>query len=229
MLVKNVEMNVQRIAQAFALDPPDTHECTSDTKLSSLQSSSTMLVFPSFAFPHSNTLLDREVAYISPLLAFNLNLHITCLESILHQGKEVLESYFKPEMDDKATAKSTEASVINIELVPFDKAPRYASHLRVSFVKIPESGILESFRGSSPIEFEERQDIIDLALQKYFEVDRYLTRGDVFGININWNCNSILCIPCNRKSRKKNGNLIYFKVNISLSSLQMLKNFHFIC
>ncbi|KAF7818233.1 peroxisome biogenesis protein 6 [Senna tora] len=212
VLVKNVEMNLQRIAQAISLDPPGCHECTSDVKLPSPQSSHVMLVFPSCAFPHSDTVLDGEVAYISPLLAFNLNLHITCLESILHQGKEVLASYFKPEVDDEATAKSTKASSINIVLVPFDRAPRYASHLRVSFVKIPECGALESFRGNSPVESEERQDMIDLALQKYFEVDRYLTRGDVFGIDIKWNCNSTICIPCNRKSQKQNGNLIYFKV-----------------
>lgn len=213
MVVKNVEMNLQRIAQVVALDPPGSSECTSDVKLPSPQSSRIMLVFPSCDFPHSDS-SDGELAYISPLLAFNLNLHITCLESIVHQGKEVLASYFKPEVDDKATAKCAEASVICIELVPFDQTPRYASHLRVSFVKIPECGTLESLRGSSPMESEERQDMIDLALQKYFEVDRYLTKGDVFGININWNCNSTICIPCNRKSQKKKGNFVYFKVNI---------------
>ncbi|XP_028762312.1 peroxisome biogenesis protein 6 isoform X2 [Neltuma alba] len=208
VLVKNVEMNIQRIAQVVALDPPGSDECTSDVKLPSAH---IMLVFPSCAFPHGDT-VDDEVAYISPLLAFNLNLHITCLESILQQEEEVLASYFNPKGDDEATSKSTETSVIDIEFVPLVQAPRCASHLRVSFVKIPECGTLETLRGSSSIESEDRQNMIDLALQKYFQVDRYLAKGDIFSISINWNCNSFACIPCNRKSQKKNESLIYFKV-----------------
>ncbi|XP_054820199.1 peroxisomal ATPase PEX6 isoform X2 [Prosopis cineraria] len=208
VLVKNVEMNIQRIAQAVALDPPGSNDCTSGVKL---PSPPIMLAFPSCAFPHGDT-LDHEAAYISPLLAFNLDLHITCLESILCQGEEALASYFNLKVDGEATAKSTETSVINIELVPLVQAPRYASHLRVSFVKIPQCGTLETIRGSSPIESEDRQNMIDLALQNYFQVDRYLTKGDIFSISINWNCNSVACIPCNRESQKKNGNLIFFKV-----------------
>lgn len=209
MLVKNREMNIQRVAQAVALDPPGSDESNSDVKLPSPR---VMLVFPSCAFPHGDT-IDHRVAYISPLLAFNLGLHITCLESILHQGEEVLTSYFDPQEDVEAAATSSETSVIDIELVPLVQAPRYASHLMVSFVKIPKCGTLEALRGSSRIESEDRQNMIDLALQKYFQVDRYLAKGDIFYISINWNCNSIACIPCNRKSKKKNENPIYFKVN----------------
>ncbi|KAK4281067.1 hypothetical protein QN277_012606 [Acacia crassicarpa] len=208
VLVKNVEMNIQGVAQAVALDPPGSDECASDVKL---PSPPIMLVFPSCAFPNGGV-LGHEVAYISPLLAFNLGLHITCLESILHQGEEVLASYFDPKVNDKATAKRYETSVVDIELEPLVQAPRYASHLRVSFVKIPECGTLETLRGISPMESEDRQNMIDSALQKYFQVDRYLAKGDIFGVRINWNCNSILCIPCNQKAQKKLGNLIYFKV-----------------
>ncbi|MED6155243.1 peroxisomal assembly protein [Stylosanthes scabra] len=222
VLVKNAEMGVQRIAVAIALDPPGTTsilEPDSDSNLSLSSSSSShpsriMLVFPSCDFPASGALLfDHEVAYLSPLLAFNLNLHMSCLKSILQHGDDTLASYFKPQFCNEDVAKSIEDSVINIELAPFAQAPRFASHLRVSFVKMPECGILESIRESSPIESKERQDMIDLALQKYFEVDRYLSRGDVFGININWKCNSTICIPCNQKSHKKNdSDLVYFKV-----------------
>ena len=220
--MKNAEMGVQRIAVAIALDPPGTTtpEPGSDSKLSSsYHSSRIMLVFPSCDFPPSGALLfDHEVAYLSPLIAFNLNLHMSCLKSIIHHGEDTLASYFKPEGGDEGAAKSIKDSVINIELAPFAQAPRFASHLRVSFVKMPECGILESIRESSPIESKERQDMIDLALQKYFEVDRYLSRGDVFGININWNCNSTICISCNQKSQKKNdNNLIYFKVYLLTS------------
>ncbi|CAL0302445.1 unnamed protein product [Lupinus luteus] len=215
VLVKNSEMNIQRIAVVVALDPPGTtpEPPCDNVKLPSSRSSRIMLVLPSCDFPHSDPLLlDHEVAYLSPLLAFNLNLHISCLKSILQNGQDSLATYFKPEGGDEDTAKSIKDYVINVELEPLAQPPRFASHLRVSFVKIPESGILESIRGTSPVELEERQDMIDMALQKYFEVNRYLSRGDVFGININWNCNSTICIPCNQNSQKKNNNLVYFKV-----------------
>ncbi|XP_004493380.1 peroxisomal ATPase PEX6 [Cicer arietinum] len=214
VLVKNAEMNTQRIAVAIALDPPSSDTTTLDIVHSSPSTSRIMLVFPSCDFPISGPLLNDEVAYLSPLLAFNLNLHISCLKSIIHNGDDALSSYFKPQyqVGDEDTAKSIEDSVINIELVPLAQPPRFASLLRVAFVKIPECGILDSIRPSSDVESKERQDMIDLALQKYFEVDRYLSRGDVFGINISWNCNSTICIPCNQITQKKNDNIICFKV-----------------
>lgn len=213
-------MNTQRIAVAIALDPPSSDTTTLDIVHSSPSTSRIMLVFPSCDFPISGPLLNDEVAYLSPLLAFNLNLHISCLKSIIHNGDDALSSYFKPQyqVGDEDTAKSIEDSVINIELVPLAQPPRFASLLRVAFVKIPECGILDSIRPSSDVESKERQDMIDLALQKYFEVDRYLSRGDVFGINISWNCNSTICIPCNQITQKKNDNIICFKVCLPLLS-----------
>lgn len=207
-------MNTQRIAVAIALDPPGIDTTTLDIDNSPLSSSRIMLVFPSCDFPLAGPLLNDEVAYVSPLLAFNLNLHITCLKSVLHHGQDALASYFKPkgQVGDENGAKSIEDSVINIELAPLAQPPRFASLLRAAFVKIPECGILESIRSISDVESQERQDMIDLALQKYFEVDRFLSKGDVFGINISWNCNSTICIPCNQKTHKKNDNLICFKV-----------------
>ncbi|KHN28219.1 Peroxisome biogenesis protein 6 [Glycine soja] len=121
-----------------------------------------MLVFPSCDFPSNGSVLDDQVAYISPLLAFNLNLHVTCLKSIFHHGQDALVSYFK--RGDEDAAKGTVDSVINVELEPLAQPPKFATLLRVSFVKMPECGILESIRASSPVESQERQDMIDLAL-----------------------------------------------------------------
>ncbi|BAT86338.1 Peroxisome biogenesis protein [Vigna angularis] len=215
VLVKNVGTNTQKIAVAVALDPPGTTANT-DSQSSSPSSSSPriMLLFPSCHFPFNGSVLDDQIAYVSPLLAFNLNLHVACLKSILHHGQEALASYFGPrdKRGDEDAAKITVDSVIDVELEPLALPPKFASLLRVSFVKIPECGILESIRSSSPFESEERQDMIDLSLQKYFEVDRYLSKGDVFGINISWNCNSPICVPCNQRSLNQNDNLICFKV-----------------
>jgi peroxin-6 len=51
-------------------------------------------------------------------------------------------------------------------------------------------------------------------LQKYFEVDRCLARGDIFSVRIDWNCNSTVCIPCGQRSQDRSDNIIYFKVII---------------
>jgi peroxin-6 len=91
-------------------------------------------------------------------------------------------------------------------------------------VKIPECGVLDSIKPTSDVESKERQDMIDLALQKYFEVDRYLSSKDIFGIDIRWNCNSTICIPCNHKTQKKSDNFICFKVCLPLPSY--IFNFH---
>ncbi|KAK9280826.1 hypothetical protein L1049_003715 [Liquidambar formosana] len=213
VLVKNLDTKVQRIAQVVALDPPNNHELSSDPKLPFSHSPSIMLIFPSYSFSQKDyVLLDRDVAYLSPILAFNIDLHISCLKSLVHQGKETLASLFEAKVDDAICGKGKGDSVINLELEPWARLPRYASHLRVSFVKIPECGTLESLKGSSSVEAEDRQEMIDLALHNYFEVDRYLARGDLFSVCINWNCNSVMCIPCSQRLQSLSENTIYFKV-----------------
>lgn len=212
VIVRNSETDLWRISQVVVLDPPGTHGDGSQTTESLSASPNVMLVFPSYSFPQNGVIVsDREVAFLSPLLAFNLNLHVSCLKSLVHQGKDALESFFEGQLDDK-THGSSDSSVISLVLEPFPQMPKFASHLRASFVKIPDCGTLESLRGSSPIEAEDRQEMIDLALHNYFQVDRYLARGDVFSIAINWNCNSVLCIPCNCRSQIKCDQTIYFKV-----------------
>ncbi|XP_050265419.1 peroxisome biogenesis protein 6 [Quercus robur] len=213
VLVKNIETNVQRIAQVVVLDPPGMREAAHGIKLSTFGCSHTMCIFPSATFaPEGCLQMGVEVAYLSPILAFNLDLHVSCLNSLVHGGQETLASYFQAKVDDETSGEVIEGSVISVGLESLARLPRYASHLRASFVKIPECGTLETLKVRSSIEAEDRQDMIDLALQKYFEADRYLARGDIFSICINWNCNSITCIPCNQKSQNRSDNIIYFKV-----------------
>ncbi|KAK8499516.1 hypothetical protein V6N12_011601 [Hibiscus sabdariffa] len=213
VLVRNLDAKIQRIAQIVVLDPPNAHVDMSLRKESSSDPPHTMLVFPSYSYPPSDSvLLDLDVAYVSPLLAFNLNLHISCLRSLVYKGKETLASLFEGNVDDKTCRGDTDASVISLWLEPLGRLPKYASHLRVSFVKIPECSSLESLRGISSIEAKYRQEMIDSALHKYFEADRYLTRGDVFSIFLNWNCNSAICISCCSRLQNQNDNIIYFKV-----------------
>ncbi|KAM1150802.1 hypothetical protein FF1_031342 [Malus domestica] len=113
----------------------------------------------------------------------------------LIRGEDTLASYFGEKVDDEVSGKDVEASVVGLQLEPQAQLPRYAPHLRASFVKIPECGTLDSIKGNSSIEYEDRQEMIDLALHNYFGVDRYLARGDIFSICINWSCKSSMCIP----------------------------------
>lgn len=213
ILVKNVDMNIQRIGQACVLDPPFMQEHLRENELAISQSPRAMRVFPSYNYPSSHLVpLDREAAYLSSLLAFNLGLHVSCFKSLVHQGKETLDSLFEVKGDEESNGKGIDTSVISLRLKPCVELPRYASHLRISFVKIPECGTLESLKGTSSIEAEDRQEMIDMALHKYFEKDRYLTRGDVFCLYINWSCKSAKCISCSRKMQTDSDDIIYFKV-----------------
>lgn len=213
VIVKNLESNAQRIAQAVVLDPSLTRECTSDVKQSS--SGHVMLVFPSFNFPQKDQQpIHSGTAYLSPLLAFNLDFHLSCLGSLVNKGQETLGSYFQAKVDDSTSGEGTIASVIKVGLKPLIKLPRYASHLRISFVKVPTCGILESLNGKSSIQAENRQEVIDSALQNYFEVERYLARGDIFSVQVKRNCRSTFCIRCNKSSRERSDDIIYFKVDI---------------
>ncbi|XP_050388321.1 peroxisome biogenesis protein 6 [Argentina anserina] len=209
VLVKNMETNIERIAHAIVVDPPDRSE---NTELSAPQSSHAMLPLPCCNFPENGHSLDREVAYISPMLAFNIDLHTFCLKSLVHRGEAALASYFGDGVEggDGVRGGGVGGSVIGVR--PHLELPRYASHLRASFVKIPECGSLDTLRGNSAVEHEDRQEMIDLALHSYFEVDRYLARGDVFSVCIKWNCKSMVCIPCDQSLENGVDDTIYFKV-----------------
>ncbi|KGN44900.1 peroxisome biogenesis protein 6 [Cucumis sativus] len=211
VLVKNLESKAERVAQAVVLDPSCTNESTSNGKQSS--SGHVMLVFPSFSFPQKDQLpVDSGTAYLSPLLAFNLDFHLSCLGSLVNKGQETLASYFQARVNDLTSGEGTVPSVIEVGLKPLATLPLYASHLRVSFVKVPSCGILESLNEISFIEAENSQEVIDSALQKYFEVERYLARGDIFSVQINRNCKSPFCIRCNKSTRERSDDIIYFKV-----------------
>lgn len=213
VVIKNIETGFQRVAQVVVLDPPKTTlEDASVTRVPVSDSLHAMLVFPTYDLMTHQS-LDQEVAYLSPMLAFNLSLHISCLKSLVHRGNEVLEKYFEAKFDeDLIRIPVADGLKIGLDLEPVSEVPGYASHLRVSFVKIPECGTIQSLKVNSSFEAEERQGLIDSALHKYFGIDRQLSRGDVFRIYIDWNCGSSICIPCNQTLCSESDDFIYFKV-----------------
>ncbi|KAJ9547632.1 hypothetical protein OSB04_020175 [Centaurea solstitialis] len=211
VIVKNMDSQIQRVSQVVVLDPPNIHDVSSNDEPFSDDSSYAMLVFPSYSFPTNHHVpIVTEVAYVSPLLAFNLGLHTSCLRLLLHQEK--LASLFEVNRKSEDNGEANEGFSVNLDIEPLTKSLRYASHLRVSFVKIPECGTIGSLRGSSSIEAEDRQEKIDLALNEYFAIDRYLARGDLFSICYNWNCKSAMCIPCSQKAQNPSDTNLYFKV-----------------
>ncbi|XP_051118596.1 peroxisome biogenesis protein 6 [Andrographis paniculata] len=213
ILVQNIDASVSRIGQAVVLDPPNSDGNVLQCRSVSSASPKTMLVFPSYTYSKSqSTALDHQVAYLSPILMFNLSLHTSCLKSIVQQGKDTLSSLFGVQENGKTNGEENELSSVTISLQPWAGIPVYASHLRASFVKIPECGTLGRLKTRSFEEAQDRQDLIDLALNDYFSVDRFLSRGDLFSVRINWNCKSELCIPCNQKMQNGGDNTIYFKV-----------------
>lgn len=215
VLVKNLDTDVRRIGQAIVLDPPKSNEVSGEDELPQSEPLQEMLVFPSYDFPPSGCArFDCQVSYLSSILAFNLNLHVSCLKSLVHQGKENLSLLFDAKVGDKINENGRKDLAINLGVEAWSQSLKYASHLRASFVKIPDGGTLESLRGTSCIETDDRQELIDLALNDYFSVDRYLARGDIFSICIKWNCKSPMCIPCSQNMHDISDAVIYFKVII---------------
>ncbi|XP_020269386.1 peroxisome biogenesis protein 6, partial [Asparagus officinalis] len=209
VLVKNAGTNVGRIVKAIVLDRPAPGvrepERTSETS-----SHYVMDTFPLFTYPSRDQIVsDQEIVYVTPLLAFNLGLHVSSLNILLRGGQESLKSLFEVKGSD-TDEKAVNLPRVYLELASWPHLPKYASHLRISFVKIPECGVLGSLKGASKSEEDDRQSMIDFALNEYFRVDRFLARGDVFRIRVNWNCGSEMCIACS--SERSLGNIIYFKV-----------------
>ncbi|KAJ6845639.1 peroxisome biogenesis protein 6 [Iris pallida] len=121
-------------------------------------------------------------------------------------------SLFEIDGNEKSDEEK-KVSDVHVELVQWTNLPGYASHLRISFVKIPECGMLGSLKGRSTTEEDDRQLMIDSALNDYFKVDRFLARGDIFSIHVNWNCRSEMCASCSQEADKRfSNNVIYFKV-----------------
>ncbi|KAL6516016.1 peroxisomal assembly protein [Orobanche gracilis] len=213
ILIKNVDANVSRIGQVVVLDPPDRYENTVECESVCSHAPRTMLAFPSYPYPRNRSAaFDPQVAYLSPIFAFNLSLHLSCLKSVVQKGKETLSCFFDIKANGEVNGKEDEPPSVTLELQSWTKLPAYASHLRASFVKIPECGNLQRLKTSSLDEAKDREELIDIALNDYFCVDRYLSRGDLFSICINWNCKSEMCVHCNQKMLNVGDDTIYFKV-----------------
>uniref|UniRef100_A0A0E0KV92 Peroxisomal ATPase PEX6 n=1 Tax=Oryza punctata TaxID=4537 RepID=A0A0E0KV92_ORYPU len=216
VLVKNADNNVGRIAKAVVLDQPYLDDSlTEHTELVAAASPSddAMGILPCRSFPKNGFApLDEEVAYVSPLLAFNLGVHVSCLKLLVQKGEKPFKFCSKVEDNDLAAGEGNNP-ILHLEILPSPQVPKHALHLRVSVVRIPECGVFASLKANSFIGGSDYQDMIDQALNEHFKFDRFLARGDVFCIRNNWNCGATSCLACNREDNRLHpGDMIYFKV-----------------
>lgn len=216
VLVKNTDNNVGRIVKAVVLNQPsldESHREQADPMASTSSSDHVMGFLPTRSFPTNGFApLNEDVAYVSPLLAFNLGVHVSCLKLIIQKGEKPFKVCSNVEEDRAAESAGGDIS-LHVELLPCPQVPKHALHLRVSFVRIPECGVFASLKINSALGGSDYQDMIDQALNEHFKFDRLLARGDVFCIHNNWNCGVSSCLACNKDNpRQQPSNMIYFKV-----------------
>ncbi|KAM3389744.1 hypothetical protein ACQJBY_011726 [Aegilops geniculata] len=217
VLVKNTDNNVGRIVKAVVLDRPSLDESKRehpdpDPVASTSSSDRVMGFLPTRSFPVDRFApLDEDVAYVSPLLAFNLGVNISCLKLLIQKGEEPFK--FCSKVYEDGSAGSGTGISLHLELLPCPQVPKHALHLRVSVVRIPDCGVLASLKINSAIGGSDYQDMIDQALNEHFKFDRFLASGDVFCIHNDWNCGMISCLACNKENDKLHPpSMIYFKV-----------------
>ncbi|KAJ1688521.1 hypothetical protein LUZ63_019911 [Rhynchospora breviuscula] len=214
VLIKNPDNNVARIAKIILFDQTPPSHNTQQPPLNV----NVMGVFPSLTCPpikpNSSSNHLNHLAFLSPLLAFNLGFHTSCLKLLLPKQGHLFKYFHTNEHEhEHDIPEQNENLSLNVQITPLPILPKYASHLRVSFVKIPECGMLPSLKGNSLIEASHYQTMVDSALNQFFKVDRLLMKGDVFCVRKVWHCGSEMCLVCTDKTvRRRLNDLIYFKV-----------------
>ncbi|KAH7425798.1 hypothetical protein KP509_11G072000 [Ceratopteris richardii] len=226
VMVRHVRTKVGRPAKVLLLDPPHTatdyHRWTGDTE--SKFERNILCFLPCVALQSFRPLnLRGDAVYLSPVLAYNLGLHITWLHQWLS-----CRCNKKPVSSD-ASESCLEFSLLEdskVDMIPLwkllsplsngcqerpyeitenlDQGPfKFAFHVRIGHVKVPVSGL-------SDLWSEDTQDYIDVdsALQDYFKVSRVLARGDLFAVRVQADGkqhNKLF-------NQKREGRTVYFKV-----------------
>lgn len=238
VLVKNLTTNVGRPARAVALNPPNIVSSISNNFKESDdhgdidKTTANSNFFPSYTLSLAQQApMDPQFVYISPLLAFNIGLHVTWLQSIISSGVETREASMSASPNAVALEEESHFGTMKsecVEILPLHVALgqlpmalgrqssseslekslegllQYASHVRIAHVRIPVIAKLHTEDDRSSSLSRSRQANIDVALQDYFKIDRVLAMGDLLAIPIKSNDPSI------------HYELAYFKVLSSL-------------
>lgn len=226
--MKHASTNVGRPAQVLVLDPPSRLHASAE-EVGHASSRQDRCFLPSFSLQSDQeSKLKAEVAYISPLLAFNLGLHVTWLEHWRScrcnlGSQELRKPCLKP--SNLEFAKVELCSLHQVLQLPQnhvfaecsadtkhnDEVPlKYAFHVRIGHVKVPTSGLSQFGIDDGNFSSEERQIEVDNALQRYFKANRVLARGDVFAVQLHADAKKGSCQG--RFSEDWEDSIMYFKV-----------------
>lgn len=205
VLVRNLTTNIVRPARTFVLDPPNIQSSPRNLDLELPNSFVPQPNFyPTFTVHQGLQFVDCQVAYLSSPLAFNIGLHVTWLTWLIKKAStEAAASLSKS--SDKTIPELESIQLPTLELYPlldsygeqlpkstlksrevFEKfsqgLTRYASHVRIGHIRTPASLNLSNRKDYVEQLKKERQERIDKALAKYFEVDRLLAEGDILSL-----------------------------------------------
>ena len=205
VLVRNLTTNIVRPARTFVLDPPNIQSSPQNSDLELRNGSALQENFyPTFTVHQGLQFVDRQVAYLSSPLAFNIGLHVTWLTWLIKKAStEAAASLSKS--SEKSIPETESIQLPTLELYPlldsygeqlskstlnsrevFEKfslgLTRYATHVRIGHIRTPASMNLSNRKDYLDQLKKERQERIDKALAKYFEVDRLLAEGDILSL-----------------------------------------------
>jgi peroxin-6 len=176
VLVKNTDNNVGRIFKAVLFGNPSLDKSCSEHTDQVVSASPSVMQWASYLVACFLLLVLHPWMKILVMLAHFWHSTWDCMflalkHFIQREGHPFKFCSRAEEID--ATARSGSDLSLHLDLLPCPQEPKYALHLRVSVVRIPDC-LNSSFGGS------EYQDMVDQALNEYFKFDRFLAR-DVFG------------------------------------------------
>ncbi|CAM6116942.1 unnamed protein product [Calypogeia fissa] len=216
VMIKDQSNNCAKPARVMVLDPPEDRGASVSPRESKLKNSWQNEELRTKTFPtynltsKSGAQLDPEVAFLSPVLAFNLGVYVSWLEFLISStcdppsispGQDgaalrpdfsdsfswsyfVQISPFLPALERPFSENTNQSSATlphNSKLAQSSRV-MYATHVRIGLVRIPTENVLRS-------SLKGRQAEIDASLHDYFKTDRFLSKGDLFSIQLGNNNN----------------------------------------
>ncbi|KAL3677558.1 hypothetical protein R1sor_027506 [Riccia sorocarpa] len=241
VLVSETSMNVARPARVLVLDPPEdsgVEQRASGEDLSLKDSRFPVLEgFPVYNLvSRCNPEVDKGVVYLSPILAYNLGIHVSWIEFLTSppssqttSGEEVEEeagrstahranhtvSYsvtirpFIPVLESPVSVnKGTEKENLAGSRGSRQQRIKYASHMRIGVVRVPTENLFHP-------PTKGRQAEIDRSLQEFFRVPRFLAKDDIFSVELGDGYGPVdghLVLYSTSPNSESNRGHIYFKV-----------------
>ncbi|BBN05251.1 peroxin-6 [Marchantia polymorpha subsp. ruderalis] len=213
VILRETSTNLARPARVVVLDPPGSPEPAegSPHELSNTSEgvkTSTLNGFPVYYFADQNPTVDDCVAYLSPVLALNLGIHVSWLEFLTsskpdqkHEDENLQNQVEKPTARKSlAETPSWCHSIIISPFLPILETPlsenkslvnEYLTGRRLPRLpRIKHASHMRIGMVRAPSESlfhpptKGRQAEIDSSLREFFKLPRFLAKGDVFSVQL---------------------------------------------